>query len=117
MSPRAVELVFFVAIALSFPFRASASPLTLAECLEGSDFIANAAQSRDNGMSRAAFMARLNDDFAAIRAFPSELRWFAKDLDDEQFLESAARQVFDIPADPGSHRADFLRACFERLGV
>jgi hypothetical protein len=94
---------------------AAASVLTLADCLEGSDFIANAAMSRDNGMSRAAFLDRLEQDLFAIRAFPSELRWFAKDEDDEQFLHAAAEDVFDVPALPQTHRALFLRACFDRL--
>jgi hypothetical protein len=95
---------------------ASASVPTLADCLEGSDFIANAARARDNGITRKAFIARLNEDFVAIRAFPAELRWFVKDDDDERFLESAAETVFDAPVAPGAHRIDFLRACFERLG-
>ena len=95
----------------------TASVPTLAECLEGSDFIANAAQARDNGVSREAFMGRLTEDFVAIRAFPRDLRWFVKDGDDERFLASAAGHVFDAPAPPGVHRAEFLRACFERLSA
>ena len=94
---------------------ALASVPTLADCLEGSDFIANAARARDNGMTRAAFLGRLSEDFVAIRAFPAELRWFVKDDDDERFLESAAVTVFDAPLEPSVHRAAFLRACFDRL--
>ena len=96
---------------------AAASVPTVDDCFEASDFIANAARSRDNGMTRDAFIARLNGDFAAIRAFPSELRWFVRDEDDERFLEGAAEQVFDAPASPADHRREFLRACFERLGI
>src|SRR4029453_10400446 len=81
-----------------------ASVPTLADCLEGSDFIANAARSRDNGITRAAFLERLSEDFVAIRAFPAELRWFVKDDDDERFLASAAQRVFDTPAEPAAHR-------------
>jgi hypothetical protein len=103
-----------VAVWLAAP-NTAASVLTLADCFEGSDFIANAAMSRDNGMSRAAFLDRLEQDFFAIRAFPSELRWFAKDEDDEQFLHAAVEDVFDLPALPQTHRALFLRACFDRL--
>jgi hypothetical protein len=94
---------------------AGASVPTFSDCLEGSDFIANAAQARDNGMTRAAFMGRLAEDFVAIRAFPAELRWFVKDPDDERFLESAAEHVFAAPTAPSAHRSDFLRACFDRL--
>jgi hypothetical protein len=96
---------------------AAASVPTLGDCFEGSDFIANAAMSRDNGMSRAAFLDQLEQDFFAIHAFPSELRWFAKDEDDERFLHAAAEDVFDLPAPPQTHRALFLRACFDRLTV
>jgi hypothetical protein len=94
-----------------------ASVPTMADCLEASDFIANAALSRDNGMTRDAFIERLNGDFVAIRAFPSELRWFVRDEDDERFLEAAAEHVFDAPSTPAVHRREFLRACFERLSI
>ena len=86
------------------PFSVVASVPTLADCLEASDFIADAALSRDNGMTREAFIERLNGDFVAIRAFPIELRWFVRDEDDERFLESAAEHVFDTPATPAVHR-------------
>ena len=99
------------------PFEVCASVPTLADCLEASDFIANAALSRDNGMTRDAFIERLNGDFIAIRAFPNELRWFVRDEDDERFLEDAAVHVFDAPSTPAEHRREFLRACFERLSV
>src|SRR5436189_5694183 len=102
---------------LATPLCAGASIPTLGDCLEASDFIANAALSRDNGMTRDAFIQRLNGDFAAIRAFPSELRWFVRDEDDERFLEDAAEHVFDAPAAPAAHRRDCLQACFERLSV
>ena len=94
---------------------AAASVPTMAECLEGSDFIANAAIARDNGISRDAFIARLDDDLTLIHAFPPELRWFAKDADDERFLRDEASAVFDTPGAPDDHRAVFLRACFQRL--
>lgn len=93
---------------------AAASTHTVAECFEGSDFIANAALARDNGMSRADFLERMEGDFLMIAAYPPELRWFAKDRDDERFLLSAAREVFDVPAAPEHHRARFLAACFDR---
>ena len=110
-----VRLLVFGAFAA--PFGASASVPTLTDCLEASDFIANAALSRDNGMTRDAFISRLTGDFAAIRAFPAELRWFVRDEDDERFLEDAAEHVFDAPSTPANHRREFLQACFERLTI
>ena len=93
---------------------AFASRLSMAECFEGSDFIANAALARENGMSRAAFLARLEEDLELIQAYPPQLRWFAKDRDDEVFLYESARQVFDQPQAPEQHRARFLAACLGR---
>ena len=88
---------------------------SLEECYEGSDFIANAARSRDNGLPRATFLERLDADFAAIRAYPPDLRWFAHDRDDESFLRGAVVEVFDRPVAPEDHRSEFLLACFARL--
>ena len=93
---------------------ASASALSVAECFEGSDFIANAALARENGMSRAEFLGRLEDDLELIHAYPPQLRWFAKDRADEVFLYDSARQVFDQPLAPDQHRARFLAACLDR---
>ena len=86
----------------------------MSECFEGSDFIANAAHARENGVSRAAFLGRLEEDLELIQAYPPQLRWFAKDRDDEVFLYESARQVFDNPAAPEQHRARFLAACLDR---
>jgi hypothetical protein len=115
----AVRIVSFVA-----PFAAlvvaaattgvAASVPTRAECLEASQFIANAAHARDNGMRRDAFVARIEADFVVIRAFPAELRWFAKDVDDERFLVEAAAEVFDRPRAADRHRSDFLADCLAR---
>jgi hypothetical protein len=92
----------------------SASKLSVAECFEGSDFIANAALARENGISREQFLGRMEDDFELIQAYPPQLRWFAKDHDDESFLFESAQQVFDSPLTPEQHRARFLAACFGR---
>jgi len=93
-------------------FGAAASSHTVAECFEGSDFIGNAAMARDNGVSRAAFLDRLEEDLAMIRAYPPALRWFAKDAADERLLQDAAAEVFDAPRRPDVHRARFLEICF-----
>jgi hypothetical protein len=96
---------------------ASASVPDLQECMEGGDFIGNAARGRDNGIARSAFLEQMTADFAAIRSYPPQLRWFAKDADDEQFLFAAAAEVFDRPNEPESHRAAFLRACLSRASA
>jgi len=92
-----------------------ASRPSLAECFEGSDFIANAALSRDAGMSSEAFISRMQQDFVVIQDFPSELRWFVHDADDEAFLLAAARDVFAHPDVAPSHRRMFLQACIDRM--
>lgn len=96
---------------------AAASNVTVEECFEGSDFIANAARARENGISRGEFIARMQDDFELVHAYPPALRWFAKDVDDERFLLDSARAVFDVPDTPEGHRARFLEACFARSTV
>ena len=105
------------AAALMAAAGARAGVPSVEECLEGSDFIANAARARDNGVARERFLDRMDADFAAIRSFPAGLRWFAHDADDETFLRDSARTVFDLPAAPEDHRATFLRACFERMSA
>jgi hypothetical protein len=94
---------------------AAAGRPSLAECFEGSDFIANAARSRDAGMSGEAFLGRMKQDFEAIRSFPSDLRWFVHDADDEAFLLSEAGEVFAHPDAVESHRQTFLHACVDRM--
>ncbi|MFO1314628.1 MAG: hypothetical protein U1F58_03410 [Burkholderiales bacterium] len=105
------------AAALAGSLVAAASPLTVAECFEGGDFIANAARARDNGVRRDVFLARLEEDLMLIQAYPPALRWFAKDADDEELLSHAARDVFDAPAAPEAHRARFLAVCFTRASA
>lgn len=104
-----------VAAAASVALAVHAGVPTLPDCLEGSEFIANAARARDNGMLRDTFLARMEEDFTVIRAFPPALRWFAKDDDDERFLLDAVARVYDRPQPPARHHADFLAVCLERL--
>lgn len=94
---------------------AMASRPSLAECFEGSDFVADAALSRDAGMSAEAFLGRMEQDFEAIQSLPAELRWFVHDADDEAFLLSAAREVFASPQAAQIHRRLFLEACVDRM--
>jgi hypothetical protein len=108
---------WLAAITALAAMNASASTLSVADCFEGSDFIANAAVARENGMSRDAFLDRMEEDFQLIQAFPPALRWFAHDEDDARFLLQSAREVFDAPDAPEGHRAHFLAACFARSTV
>jgi len=94
-----------------------ASHPSLTECLEGSDFVGNAALSRENGVSAKKFMDRMQQDFTLIHAFPQELRWFVHDPDDESYLLGAARDVFERPASPEEHRRTFLESCFARMAA
>lgn len=94
---------------------AAAGRPTLAECFEASDFIANAARARDAGISAAAFLGHMEEDFELIQSFPSDLRWFVHDPDDEAFLLASAREVFAHPSTPESHRQQFLQSCVDRM--
>ena len=106
-----------LAAVASAPGVAGASTPSSTECTEGAEFIGNAAQARENGMSREAFIGQMQSDFETIRAFPNELRWFVHDSADESFLLGAARDVFDRPEPPDIHRIAFFRACMSRLMV
>ena len=88
---------------------------SLTECLEASDFVGNAALSRENGISAQKFIERMQQDFTLIHAFPQELRWFVHDLDDELYLLGATRDVFERPEPPEEHRRAFLESCFARM--
>jgi len=92
-----------------------ASQPSMTECLEGSDFIANAARSRDAGMREDTFVSRVEEDLFAIQAYPAELRWFAHDDDDGAFLLASVHEVFAQPDRPDAHRRTFLAACVERI--
>jgi hypothetical protein len=105
-----LALGWFVVAATPSP----AHPLSLQECFEGGDFIAHAAEARDNGMTKSAFNDRLLADIYLIQAFPRELRWFVQDPDDAEFLVAEAALVFDRPQPPEAHRSQFLSRCFDR---
>lgn len=103
--------VLWAAALLALP---AAGAHSFRECQEGADFIRNAALGRDAGLSGEAFLARMQEDFVAVRAFPRALRWFVQDEADEAFLLAAAREVFDAPALPSAHESGFLAACAAR---
>ena len=84
------------------------------ECVEGGDFIRNAAFARDRGVTEADFISGVHDDIEAVKVLPPDLRWFVRDDDDAQFLLSAATEVFRNPKEAHAHRADFIAACMRR---
>jgi hypothetical protein len=108
----ALGLCFYCAI---YAMPSVAGRPTMEECLEGSDFIRNAALSRDAGIAGDAFLDRMREDFLVIHAFPSALRWFVHDDADEIFLAEETELVFEQPSDPNDHRAHFLRVCVDRM--
>jgi hypothetical protein len=111
---RAWIAALLLGLATSVALQAAAHTLSMQECFEGGDFIAHAAESRDNGMTKSAFLDNLVADIHLIRAFPPELRWFVADPDDADFLYAEAARVFDTPQKPERHRAEFLSRCFDR---
>ncbi len=95
---------------------AVAHELSTDECREGTDYIRNAALSRDSGMSESAFMDIFDNDMAMISRVPPSLRWFVQDKDDEHFLRSALSDVFRRPQTPQQHAENFAEACLLRAG-
>ncbi len=105
------------ATALIVSLNAGAHPLSREECAEGSDFIKNAAISRQNGMDGMdgmTFLARTIEDLAAIKSFPPELRWFVQDQHDEDYLLKAVAEIFSNPQDPQVHQRYFFGECLTR---
>ncbi len=98
-------------------FAADAAATDPEECAQAAQFIGNAARARDEGMTRAEFLAHVEADLEVIREFPPEMRWFAETEQDEQFLLNAAREVFDRPSSPEAHARRFARACVSRADV
>jgi hypothetical protein len=110
-----IRMAMLVAAAVQIALPVAAHDLTIDECMEAGEFIMHAAMSRDSGMSRAQFVARMQDDLVVIQAYPPELRWFVQDEADQTLLVGEVERVFDDPRTPGAHQKQFLRACFERL--
>ena len=104
----------FAASLLLCSLAAFAEPHSASECREGGDFIRNAALARDSGATRAFFVGRLEEDLAAVRAFPPTLRWFVHSAADEAFLRAEVHAVFDLPAASERHRDGFLERCARR---
>ena len=90
---------------------AYAHDISHAECLEGAEFVRNAALSRDAGATREFFMNKMAEDLALIQSFPPELRWFVQDAQDEELLAEAVASVFDEPLQPEQHEERFVNQC------
>jgi hypothetical protein len=103
-----------VVTAVFLTSNAAAHPLTREECTEGSDFIKNAALSRENGMDGMTFLAQTIADLAAIKSFPPALRWFVQDQHDEDYLLAAVAEVFSHPREPQLHQRSFFGECITR---
>jgi hypothetical protein len=110
-----VSCISSVLFAAGLPLAAAAHQPTYTECLEASDFIGNAARSRDNGMPRSEFIGRLKGDIQAIQAYPAHLRWFVQDADDAEFLIDETEAVFEANAQPETHQAQFFKRCTARM--
>jgi hypothetical protein len=81
------------------------------ECQEAAHFIGNAARARDNGMTKAAFVARFDDDLLVLDSFPPAQRWFVHGRAEAEFLRAAIADVFDAPRGPARHSDEFLATC------
>ena len=95
-------------------FDAAAHPLSRQECSEGSDFIKNAALSRENGMDGGTFLTRTIEDLSLIKSFPPSMRWFVQDQNDEDYLLKAVAEVFSSPREPQLHQSSFFGECITR---
>jgi len=105
------------AFAAAFSHHALSHPLSSQECREGSDFIRNAALSRNHGMEGALFISNTLADLEAIKSFPPPLRWFVQDEQDEAYLLKAITNVFENPREPDAHQQAFLAGCLERAAL
>ena len=97
------------------PLAVAAHAPSYDECVEASDFIGNAARSRDNGMARGEFVGRLKDDILAIQSYPAHPRWFVQDPDDAEFLIDETEAVFEVREQPETHQAQFFKRCTARM--
>jgi hypothetical protein len=87
------------------------------DCLEGAEFIGNAARLRDSGRpegTEEVFVSRAIVDLEMIRAYPPEFRWFAQDELTERFLLSEILRVWREIQSPEQHYQSFLDRCINQ---
>jgi hypothetical protein len=111
MALRSISLLAAAQFILMTPVPSHALTATTQDCKEAAEFIANAARSRDNGLTSEAFFARFDGDLQLLQSLPPEVRWFVRDEDDEALLRGAAVEVFTSQRTPDEHAGDFLRRC------
>lgn len=85
------------------------------ECAEGADFVANAARSRDYGLSARELLDRFDGDVATVSGMAPQARWFVHDADDVRLLREAIVEVFERPLKPERHHETFHARCLARL--
>lgn len=85
------------------------------ECHEGSDFIKNAALSRDNGYSGERLVQQFDDDIMVLSGMDPQKRWFVRSPGATQFLRQALADVFAVRRKPKDGAAVFLRSCMAHV--
>jgi hypothetical protein len=110
-----VRAAVVLLILMLAPAGAAAHQPSPKECVEGGDFIKNAALARDRGMPEESFIGKIQEDIEVIRAFPPHMRWFVQDDEAAEFLLAAATEVFRKPRPASRHQADFIRACLRKV--
>ncbi len=88
---------------------------TSRECHEASDFIRNAASSRDNGYSKKFLLGRFDDDMMVLSGMDPQKRWFVRSKGATQFLRQALHDVFVVKRKPGDQAGIFLRSCMAHV--
>lgn len=88
---------------------------TARECHEASDFIRNAALSRDNGYSKKFLLGRFDDDMMVLSGMDPQKRWFVRSKGATQFLRQALHDVFVVKRKPGDQAGIFLRSCMAHV--
>ena len=116
MNRKLASAIVLYSLCLVWPIQGMAHALTQAECVEGGEFIHNAALARDGGLTRGFFVDKLAEDLLVIQSYPPQLRWFVQDASDEQLLTEAVHKVFDEPVPPEDHAASFIDACMQYAG-
>ena len=108
---RPISAAILLACSVVLPRYAAAHALEDTECVEASDFIRNAALSRDNGFLEETFVERMRDDIAAIQSFPPQMRWVVQDDADAAMLIGAVQEAFRSSRSADDLRRQFLDSC------
>lgn len=88
---------------------------TIQECQEGSDFIKNAALSRDNGYTQKKIVGRFDEDVMVLSGMDPEKRWFVRSPEAIKFLRQALTDVFTQKGKARDQAAAFLKSCLTHV--